>query len=229
MFVFFRQLMERKLENKEESEYEICPKHDREKNLFCKNSKCQKEICSICMTEEHSQHNTVDSLTLKSQMREALVTDIKTLSGDIEENKRTLTATKDQISTEFNRYQEIIKVKKDAFHFTIQSKLNELSDFEKSLETLKEINNKNVNFKDITATRKLVNESKTKIAKSLNEPLKFGFCDVKERTVTVNLRTKRTNCAFKGDFFPVFAITLADPEGGDFSGGRLLTIIFILF
>ena len=100
---YILKILDKKSENKEESEHDPCPKHHREKNLFCKNRKCQKEICSICMTEEHSQHKIVDSLTLKSQMRKTLITDIKTLSGEIEEGKRTLTATKNQISMELQQ------------------------------------------------------------------------------------------------------------------------------
>ena len=141
--------LEKKLITQEENEYEICPKHHRDKNLFCKNSKCQIEICSICMTEGHSQHNTVDSLTLKSQMVQELIHDVKELSKNIGEYEEKISATKHQISFEFTKQQERIKAKMDTFYGTVQSKLNELQEVDRSLEALKHVNDENLRFKDL--------------------------------------------------------------------------------
>ena len=197
--------LEKKSRNEEKNEYEICPKHHREKNLFCKNKKCNLEICSICLTDEHRQHNTVDSLTLKSQMVEELIDVIKNFSGEIELRKKIVMDTETETTNGLKKCQEIIKIKMDAFQATIQSKLNELSGFEKALgEILGVINNESVKFKDITAARRSMNKIEEAIANDLNEPLKFSFCDVKERTVTVNSKKNHTNYAFNRKFIPLF-------------------------
>ena len=183
--------LEKKLITKEANEYEICPKHHRDKNLFCKNSKCQVEICSICMKEGHSQHNTVDSLTLKSQMVQEIIHDVKELLKNIGEYEGKITATHNQVSFEFTKQQEYIKAKMDTFHCTVQSKLNELKEVDRSLETLKNVDDKNLRFKDLAQARKSVNDAKVKVASCVNKPLKFDFCNIKEKKMNVNLKTKK--------------------------------------
>ena len=185
---------------KEENEYEICPKHHRDKNLFCKNSKCQIEICSICMTEGHSQHNTVDSLTLKSQMIQELIHDVKQLSRKIGEYEEKISATKNQVSLEFTDQQEYLRAKIDIFQRTVQLKLNELKDVGRSLDTLKNVNDENLKFKDLAKARKSVNETKVKLEKCVNEPLKYKFFDLKEKEMNVNLKANETRKrrTFKG-------------------------------
>ena len=155
------------------------------------------------MTEEHSQHNTVDSLTLKSQMIQELIHDVKERSKNIGEYEGKITARKNQVSFEFTKQEEYIKAKMDTFHHTVQSKLNELKEIDRSLETWKNINGENLRFKDVAQARKSVNEAKVKVASWVHEPLKYEFCDVKEKKMNVNLKAKepRKRHTFKGKAF----------------------------
>ena len=159
------------------------------------------------MTEGHSQHNTVDSLTLKSQMVQEIIYDVKELSKNIGEYEEKISATKHQISFEFTKQQERIKAKMDTFHCTVQSKLNELKEVDRSLETLKNVDDENLRFKDLTQARKSVNEARVKVANCVNVPLKYEFCNVQDKKMNVNLKTKETRKRYKlkgKDFFSEF-------------------------
>ena len=151
------------------------------------------------MTEEHSQHNTVDFLTLKSQMVQELVRDVKELSKSIRESEKKLLAIKNQITMEFNKQQEYIRAKLDTFHNTVQTKLGELKEVDNSLETLKNVNDEDLRFKDLAEARKAVNEAKGKVASCVNEPLKFEFCNVKGKKMKVNLKTKGSGKKLRGE------------------------------
>ena len=53
--------LKRELKPKE-PQYEECPEHKLKVVLYCKNEKCQKGVCPMCMSEKHLTHQVVNIL-----------------------------------------------------------------------------------------------------------------------------------------------------------------------
>ena len=71
-----------------------CVNHKRDLIFLCKNSSCSKEICPVCMIQDHSGHKVVDIL---KEMKEKNVPKIELLSESIaKREEKLLTARKER-------------------------------------------------------------------------------------------------------------------------------------
>ena len=67
----------------------LCPNHEKELTLFCKETQCQTLICSVCMTRKHKKHDVVD---VDEHQKENLL-------DNLDSSIQTLSFKKDQITT----------------------------------------------------------------------------------------------------------------------------------
>lgn len=91
---------------------QMCLEHDRERNLFCLDSKCQKAVCSICFARHHKQHQFVDIEDQKEKFK-PLSNDIETLRKDLQECKRNLLERKTEVISKNERCAKLLGMRQD--------------------------------------------------------------------------------------------------------------------
>ena len=84
--------------NQQKPKMEMCKVHNRQISFFCNNPSCQKEICQLCMIEEHKKHEFLDLQNLQDERRRILLANTESLKKDIQKNKSDLLQTKDILS-----------------------------------------------------------------------------------------------------------------------------------
>ena len=84
--------------NRQKPKMEVCKVHKRQISFYCNNPSCQKEICQLCMIEEHKKHEFLDLQNLQEEKRKILLENTETLKKDIQKNKLELLQTKDSLS-----------------------------------------------------------------------------------------------------------------------------------
>ena len=178
-------ILEKTQKTEDHAEFDICAKHHREMNLYCKYEKCEREICAVCMSEDHSQHETVDSLTLKTEMARALGSEVRSLSEEIQNAKEKLTSTRNNLYGKLAEYKGRIVQQMEVLNSLTHARVEELVQLNESLEVLKP-EEENQKVKDITRARTSLNATKIKLEQKLNESLKLKFCELKETEVTLH-------------------------------------------
>ena len=53
---------EKKEKEQPKNPFKICPEHERDLSMYCKNEKCRMKICQLCLLESHNGHNIKDIL-----------------------------------------------------------------------------------------------------------------------------------------------------------------------
>ena len=92
-------------EKKEIRSFDVCQKHPKLLNLYCKNDRCGMEICNLCISESHSRHELVD---LEQEEKGK----IDTLTNDLKRCEKELrTANRDSSHTSENVIRQIEKEK----------------------------------------------------------------------------------------------------------------------
>ena len=113
------------------AKFGICPQHDRELSLYCKEVGCQKPVCPLCKARFHKNHECLDLDRVKP-----LMTDIKSIIKDIQQNKEKLFATKREVMERNSECIALIQKIK-------QNKIKMLNDvYDKLLEEAHEQNSK---------------------------------------------------------------------------------------
>ena len=92
---------------------ETCKDHDRPISFFCNNPDCQKEICQICMIEQHKKHEFLDLQNLQEEKRKILLANTESLKKDILNNKSKLLETKEELSENLNTCTKTIEDEKN--------------------------------------------------------------------------------------------------------------------
>ena len=101
-------------EKKPTKKMEMCKRHDREITFFCNNPDCQKEICQICILEEHKKHEFLDLKNLQEEKRRILLVNTEALKKDIQTNKAKLLDTKEEMTENLNTCTKKIQEEKRA-------------------------------------------------------------------------------------------------------------------
>ena len=74
---------------------EKCEIHNRELSLFCVESPlCNKPICTLCMINDHKNHQLKDLQQMKEEMSQEMTTGVKSLAGNLRNKREALLATK---------------------------------------------------------------------------------------------------------------------------------------
>ena len=80
-------------------EFQKCQEHDAELSLFCKNTKCRKAICQLCMIKHHKMHDVVDIREELKLKRKTMISMIDTISSDVQTFKSGLISAQGKIIT----------------------------------------------------------------------------------------------------------------------------------
>ena len=76
-----------------EQKLEKCPIHGRELGLYCAETSCQNEICSLCLTTSHRGHHMVDLMQLKQEKYESLVANVHWLTEGLRDCREKLVSS----------------------------------------------------------------------------------------------------------------------------------------
>ena len=133
----------------------MCPEHDKDEILFCREAGCQKSICILCLSAAHLGHKVVAA---DEETREVL----NKMREEIEVTSRTLTA---MITNVTNVSRKATTKSESSLEEIKQKKEEVVRDFEKMIkETEEHMNELNVTSHDdlniITENLKLLNEIK---------------------------------------------------------------------
>ena len=123
-----------------EGEFQICNKHKKEKNLYCKERKCQTGICSVCLTAKHRRHAVVDFLTVKENIVNDVATEAEKLSKSLADQKEKLTNLREKMTTKYNQHIDQLNDGKTDFMASVQPKLDKIEDILQSLNIQKRAN-----------------------------------------------------------------------------------------
>ena len=78
-----------------------CSEHRQEFCFYCKETSCQREICPECFLNEHRLHEVVNLKEGHKELSKKLLSEIKTLTTNIEHDQQELLKTKDQINKDY--------------------------------------------------------------------------------------------------------------------------------
>ena len=67
-----------------------CEKHNREFILFCNENGCKRVICSICMKDDHKNHNFKDLEDAATESREVLVNNVEKVKKEAQASREML-------------------------------------------------------------------------------------------------------------------------------------------
>ena len=74
---------------------EKCEIHNRELSLFCVESPlCNKPICTLCMINDHKNHELKDLQQMKEEMSQEMTTGVISMAGNLRNKREALLATK---------------------------------------------------------------------------------------------------------------------------------------
>ena len=149
----------RNLEEKKEAySFDVCDKHEKALNLYCKNEECKTEMCNLCIAESHNKHERVDLEKEETGKIDALTTDLKRCQ------KELLTAKRDSAFMSENVIKRIEKEKKKCVsHFDkmiekvrdnmrcnsqeIAKYIESVSDWDKKVQGIRNVKKKNENIR----------------------------------------------------------------------------------
>ena len=88
----------------------MCDKHGKEMNMFCKEEVCQKAICHLCLVKFHKFHDIVDSEEHRREKHQSLVSKIDSFTKTLEATRDTLLKTEQEVERQFNTALNDLKV-----------------------------------------------------------------------------------------------------------------------
>ena len=94
-----------------EQKLEKCSVHGRELGLYCAETTCQNEICSLCLTTSHRGHDVVDLMQLKKEKYESLVANVNWLKEGLNRSRDKLVSSKEEIEEKMQICLQMIKKK----------------------------------------------------------------------------------------------------------------------
>ena len=89
--------------------FEKCQEHDAELSLFCKNTKCRKAICQLCMIKHHKVHDVVDMREELKKKHKTIISMIDTISSDIQVFKSGLISAQAKITSKHESCVALLK------------------------------------------------------------------------------------------------------------------------
>ena len=124
-------------------QFEICKQHGREVSLYCREPRCQKPICSMCLISEHKTHSIVDVLQEQEEQAEKLFGIVKLLTTQLQSYKTKVLTLKKKLKHKFTIYEAQINKGREEI----------IKRYEKLLKDTTDCKNKvNVNIDDEMAS-----------------------------------------------------------------------------
>ena len=122
--------------------FQQCHVHGRELSLFCKDSKCQEEICQLCHINTHQGHCVVDILQELERQRNDIARNIQCVKTVAKSRRDTLCAAKRQLVDICERTTSELKKRRETIVKAITATINEVE--EQTKEEQKSIDEKMV-------------------------------------------------------------------------------------
>ena len=165
--------LKRELKPKE-SDYEECSEHKLKIVLFCKDVKCQKRICPMCMSEKHLTHQVVNILDEeKNELYEKLNPLLETLNR----YNDTIIKAKQQIEEDCEDKVKLLMEKKQEVLVELDDKLTNSLDNLVTLVDIKEKISKEATHSDLVDKMDFVKIMEELCAEARN-PVKFEFYEL---------------------------------------------------
>ena len=188
--------------------FQVCQKHEREKNLYCTRKKCCTEICSLCMMESHSQHRhcVEDLLRLKEMKLTEIQSEVDKFSKILAECRKTLMDAKHRTNDEFISNLQLIKSNNENCNSKILVKLEKVEEIFSKVENIEKNYDLGNTYKDLTQKKSVFEEVRKKATDDLKEPITMTVGDMNEKVTILNLsqelglELKKPNFRTKGKF-----------------------------
>ena len=169
------------------TEFQICFQHNKEKNLYCKERRCQTVICSVCLTENHNRHAVVDFLTVKETVINDLSDEAERLSRSLTEQKEKLTKLRDDANEKYSLHVDKINARKTDFMDSLQPKIQKIEGIMQKLENVRKRTNLKMKCEELATTKQSIEELKKDSDLIAKRSITFTAFDLKEDESTVNL------------------------------------------
>ena len=113
-----------------------CEKHDREFILFCNESGCKQVICSVCLKEDHKNHDFTDLEDAVTEERETLIKKLEDMKKDMQTKKKMLLNIErsELLTNEVSRHKDDACLNIENAVEKIDEKILELDDVRKRAE-----------------------------------------------------------------------------------------------
>ena len=128
-----RQQSQAQIKEREGIEFKQCPEHTRELSLYCKSEGCGKDICQLCMLENHKSHEVVD---IKREMTQRL----DALTKELAKSKEEMRMIKENLASNFDQSLQQLEERKVLFETMIKESTHCFQNVNKEIdEKMKEI------------------------------------------------------------------------------------------
>ena len=110
----------------ENSAFKLCDVHERELSLYCKNSKCQREICQLCHINTHMGHRVVDILQELEHQRNDFSRHIQKLKTTVKRKRKILSDAKEKVNDICEQSANELKKRRAMIVKDIDTAINEI-------------------------------------------------------------------------------------------------------
>ena len=104
-----------KQHQQQKPKYEMCSRHGRECSLYCDSPQCKKQICQLCLIQEHRDHDCADLEQKRQEFCQRLLNTVDGLSEELLETKKSLMAARQEVSMKTQRSIRDIQKTQDEF------------------------------------------------------------------------------------------------------------------
>ena len=98
--------------------FDNCKEHDREMSMFCKDTACEKPICSLCLIQNHNQHHICDIVQEQEDLAGDISTETESSSLRLQAYKKNVGSLQKEMRYKFSDLQNEIEEQR--------AKINEL-------------------------------------------------------------------------------------------------------
>ena len=117
----------------------LCPNHEKEMTLFCKETQCQMLICTVCMTKHHLGHKVVD---VDENRKEKLLDDLTCAIQSLSFKKEQIIVVQKKNAKCVSKLKEekrsILNLVKDKYDSIIREAINETEEHKIEMTSLEE-------------------------------------------------------------------------------------------
>ena len=110
---------------KRNAQFESCEIHNRVMTLFCKETKCKTPICSICLLNDHKNHDMTDYQQWYVENRGILLANLKSLESNLQSKREDFMTKKEILCTETEACLGKIREHKEEYLKTIENLIEE--------------------------------------------------------------------------------------------------------
>ena len=99
--------------------FEMCPKHGRKLNIYCRSKDCEQDICQVCLIEQHNGHELVDYIQEDKKA--------DSLQAYLKHCEHSLTVAKEEVETKCKQSIAVLKKNKLEHKKIMDTRIKEIS------------------------------------------------------------------------------------------------------